>query len=669
MKTNHSSLFIFRHLPFVPLAALAVCLVVLPVRAQGNYWGQALSFDGVTNCLTIGAEPLTESWTAEFWVNRQASTNFATTLLDDGVTSLRLEQYNDTHLVGFTSYGDADYTFDYSAPVDTWVHLAFVSDMVHTYLYVNGVAQSTNEYTIPLPLREFGASDTGSGRGAFLKGAVDEIRIWNMARSAEDIQRDMFQAPTGSEPGLVICYRFDEGSGLIAHDATANHFDATLVNDPTWIASTAPFPFTYTTNGGTTITITGYTGSGGAVTIPSTINGLPVVGFGDYAFSYCYNVTNIVIPEGVVFLGSGAFFNCAGLTNVILPNSLINIGDAAFNSCWALAEIRIPMGVTHIGAAPFMGCTSLKSITVDAANPAYSSADGVLFDKNLTMLLKCPVSRSGDYVIPDGVTWISTYAFDQCSGLTSVIIPDGVINIEFGAFGGCAGLTNVTVPASVTSIANEPFVNCHHLQSIAVDANNPAYCSVDGVLFDKNHTTLIQFPGGKAGKYTVLAGVTTIIRGAFQGCSGLTTIIIPGSVTDLSWTVFLNCNNLGGVYFLGNAPSLTASTFQSGSGVTIYYLPGTSGWTAFDAISGVKPAVLWNAQVQTGDGNFGVRTNCFDFTITGTADIPIVVEACTNLASPTWTTLQSCCVTNGSIRFSDPQWTNHTTRFYHVRWP
>jgi hypothetical protein len=81
------------------------------------------------------------------------------------------------------------------------------------------------------------------------------------------------------------------------------------------------------------------------------------------------------------------------------------------------------------------------------------------------------------------------------------------------------------------------------------------------------------------------------------------------------------------------------------------------------------PAVLWNPQVQTSDGSFGVRTNRFGFNITGTTNIPIVVEACTNLTSPVWTTLQSCNLTNGSLYFSDPQWTNYPSRFYRIRSP
>jgi len=99
--------------------------------------------------------------------------------------------------------------------------------------------------------------------------------------------------------------------------------------------------------------------------------------------------------------------------------------------------------------------------------------------------------------------------------------------------------------------------------------------------------------------------------------------------------------------------------------VTVYYLPGTTGWGP--TFCG-RPTALWNPQLQTSDTSFGVGPNGFGFNITGT-NIPIVVQACTNLTSQAWVPLQSFNLTNGSVYFSDPQWTNHPARFYRLRWP
>jgi hypothetical protein len=99
---------------------------------------------------------------------------------------------------------------------------------------------------------------------------------------------------------------------------------------------------------------------------------------------------------------------------------------------------------------------------------------------------------------------------------------------------------------------------------------------------------------------------------------------------------------------------------------TVYYLPGTTGWgTTF----GGRPTVLWNPQFQTGAPTFGVQNNQFGFTVSGTTNIPIVLEATTALARPLWVNLQTCTLTNGSIYFSDPTWTNYPNRFYRIRSP
>ena len=101
--------------------------------------------------------------------------------------------------------------------------------------------------------------------------------------------------------------------------------------------------------------------------------------------------------------------------------------------------------------------------------------------------------------------------------------------------------------------------------------------------------------------------------------------------------------------------------FNGDNNATVYYLPGTTGWAS--PFAGLPP-VLWNPQVQTSGANFGVRTNRFGFNITGTSGLVVVVEACTNLANPIWSPLQTITLTGSPVYFSDPQWTNYTRRFY-----
>ncbi|NCB44312.1 MAG: leucine-rich repeat domain-containing protein, partial [Clostridia bacterium] len=122
------------------------------------------------------------------------------------------------------------------------------------------------------------------------------------------------------------------------------------------------------------------------------------------------------------------------------------------------------------------------------------------------------------------------------------------------------------------------FGGCSSLTEIIVGESNPNYSSLDGVLFNKDQTTLIQYPGGKSGAYTIQDNVTEIGNCAFSGCSSLTSVSIPDSVTFIGISAFSECSRLTAVYFKGNAPRLPIRTAFFPPSV-IYYEPGTLGWT------------------------------------------------------------------------------------------
>jgi hypothetical protein len=483
-------------------------------------------------------------------------------------------------------------------------------------------------------------------------------------------------------PSTVPCIGTASESVTFTPTDTVDYITATISVPVTVI------PFTCSTNDSTnddviTLTITGYTGPGGAVTIPDSINGLPVIGIGAESF-YRSSLTSVTISTNVTSIGVNAFAGCRSLTNVTIPDSVTSVGEGAFNVCSSLASVTIPNSLTTIEPGVFGECTALASVA-----------------------------------IPDRVTSVGENAFDDCSSLASVTIGSGVTNIGIQAFSGFNKLTSITV-----------------------DPNNPAFCSVAGVLFDKGMTTLIQFPGGWVGNYTVPNGISSIGYESFADCGNLTGVIIPNTVTNIGayafiyctsltsitipigvntlqeWTfaydasltnvtisgavaslgsqvsndlkqsggtgiqnavaslgnnVFSECTGLTSIYFSGNAPSVDGTDFGSDNSATAYYLPGTTGWADFTATTGV-PAVLWNPQAQTGDGSFGVRSNKFGFDIAGGSNLMVVVMACTNLASPVWSpvstnTLNTFIGTNGMSYFSDPQWTNYPRRYYGFSWP
>lgn len=469
--------------------------------------------------------------------------------------------------------------------------------------------------------------------------------------------------------------------------------------------------YTYTTNNGA-ITITGYTGSGGVITVPSTINGLPVTSIGNNAFSSKNTIRSVVLLPGITNLGSMAFMYCSGLTNVQLPDTLLTIGSSAFSPS-GLFHITIPKSVTSVGGLAFSYCQNLATINVAQSNQVYSSLNGVLLDRNQVKLIAFPPGKSGSYVIPNTVTNIGTFAFDTCWLLTDISIPNTVHLIESYAFESCSSLA-----------------------AINVNAANPIYQSISGVLFKKSPNWLIRHPQAKSGAYTIPTGVTSIADAAFssctavsaltipssvsqighwafhncssltrlaipdsvtsigwyafeycyglgqvtlpahlgsiadytfQYCSALTNIIIPSTITNIGSYAFLNCTKLSHIYCTGNAPvPNNSSIFTGTTSFPVYYLPGRTGW---GATYGGRPAVLWNPTPLTSAANFGVQTNRFGFTLTGTANIPFVVEASTNLTGGSWTALLTGTLTNGAIYFSDPQWANHHHRYYRIRSP
>jgi parallel beta-helix repeat protein len=219
--------------------ALVFLLAAASTQAQSSP-GTALSFDGLNGVVEIGAAPLPVPWTAEFWVNRQNALDDSAILLGGTNTMLKLEQWQYTRRVGFTQLGVADYLFNYTAPTGTWVHLAFVGS-TDTKLYVNGALQDVNLATISLPLGQIGGDMAGRYNN-HLRGTLDEVRVWNLARSQAQIQANMNRSLSVPQTNLMAYWRFNEGSGLLAHDSTGRSSNTGyLSNGVTWVSSTMPF--------------------------------------------------------------------------------------------------------------------------------------------------------------------------------------------------------------------------------------------------------------------------------------------------------------------------------------------------------------------------------------------------------------------------------------------
>lgn len=221
-------------------------------------------------------------------------------------------------------------------------------------------------------------------------------------------------------------------------------------------------------------------------------------------------VTEVTIPESMTEIKGLIFYGYDGLKKLTIHNGITSIGVWAFYDCTGLTDVTIPGSVQNIGESAFSGCTGLKDITL------------------------C-----------DGIKTIDGSAFGRCTGLTEIIIPSSVTTIGVTAFSDCTGLIQINIPVSVESIGNKPFVNCSNLNQITVDSSNQHYSSLDGVLFNKDCTELIQYPAGRIqGVYHIPKSVTKISESAFRNCQTLTCISIPENIETFGSYAFSGCTKL-----------------------------------------------------------------------------------------------------------------------------
>ena len=369
-----------------------------------------------------------------------------------------------------------------------------------------------------------------------------------------------------------------------------------------------------------------------AVVLPENITSI-----GSYAFYRCSNLATIELPEGLVSIGSDAFRGCGSLTSLLLPSTLTTIGREAFMDT-GLTTIMISAAVTSIGDSAFRNCQDLASITVDQANTYFTVADGILFDADMTTLMLCPVGRLGaSCIVPDTVTAIAPYAFQNNTNLTSVTLPNGLLSIGDGAFLDCSALGSVQLPYGLKTIGMNAFENCSSLtghivlpDSIAsIGRYAFANCSFTEITFQGNIGLLDYFVfennvdlkkvticgdiwadpnrqwwtapfDGCTSLETIIVeeGVTriaeemfayipsnvsitlpstlkTIDMYAFWCCTGLTSIVIPEGVTIIDVSVFQGCTGLTSVTIPEGVTTLERDVFDGCTNLTSINLPST----------------------------------------------------------------------------------------------
>lgn len=191
--------------------------------------------------------------------------------------------------------------------------------------------------------------------------------------------------------------------------------------------------YTYTVNIRGEVNITGYTGTGGAIEIPATIDGHPVVRIMNSVFAYSSSITSVMIPDGVTSIGNNAFYYCSSLASTTIPGSVTSIGNNAFAHCSSLTSVTIPSKITTVKDSTFYNCISLTTVS-----------------------------------LPDGLTVIEGLAFKNCASLSSIAIPDTLLTIGDSAFYGCINLSEIVIGANVTSIGEKAFWGCTSLTSVTI---------------------------------------------------------------------------------------------------------------------------------------------------------------------------------------------------------
>ncbi len=411
----------------------------------------------------------------------------------------------------------------------------------------------------------------------------------------------------------------------------------------------------------------------------------------DYApwYSYRSSIKTVTIESGVTTIGNSAFWYCRSLTSVTIPDSVSTIGYGAFDEC-----------------------SKLASINVDTNNAYYSSQNGILFNKDKTVLIQYPNGKSGAYTIPDSVTTIGNSAFYNCTALTSVEIPDSVTSIGNYAFSDCTALTSVTIGDSVMTIGGWAFANCSSLTSITIPDSvtyigeaafnwctsltsltflSPYTDITDGLYYgDLPKRTIYGYKGSSAdhaakragytfsalpGKEYIAAGMcgatvtweissdgTLTISGEGKmdsyghvswrsHSSSIKTVIIGNSVTYICWEAFEDCSSLTSVTIGNSVTSIDDYTFSNCTSLKSVVIPDSVtyiGYGAFEDCSSLTSVTIGNGV--TAIYNYAFR-GCSALT---SVTIPDSVTTIGEDAFSSCTSLTSVTIGNGvtSIGYS-----------------
>ena len=437
-----------------------------------------------------------------------------------------------------------------------------------------------------------------------------------------------------------------------------------------------------------------YTDIDSATDINSAIIQSGVTSIGDYAFSDCWNLLHIEIPDSVTSIGEGAFEFCQNLNIINIPASVTTICNYTFDSCRSLMSVKIPESVTSIGEGAFGFCDSLTSLTIpESVTSIGEAAFCESYLESLTIPTGVTTIRNNTFSgcwnlknveIPASVTSIGDCAFEYCDSLMSITIPARVSSIGELAFVECISLTSVTIPASVTQIGDYAFSNCSALSdvyyggteeqwdriSIGSDCEELTSAAIhfeaapailasgeaDGITWVLTSDGVLTISGaGAMGEYydysvpwaeyresivnvVIEPGITSIGKNSFSRCSNLESITIPEGVTSIGAYAFFNCDSLTDACIPEGVTAIGFAAFGKCSSLSSVVLPDSLtsiGEGAFEICSSLTSINIPNGVTSIGDSAFTYCTGLTNVKIpdTVTAIGRRTFNSCSSLAS------------------------------------
>ncbi len=358
----------------------------------------------------------------------------------------------------------------------------------------------------------------------------------------------LYKCPKGKK-----LYEIPEGVEVIAEQAFSNCINLTNISIPSTVESIEFWTFS------------------GCISMESITLPESVITIERRAFEGCTALKKINVPGGVTTLSEDVFLDCTSLNDVILENGIEILYLDAFRNCKSLKQINIPKSVLSLNISIHnLGMDALESINVDSENLAYKSVEGVLYEGDMTKLIKYPSAKKVSvFQVPEGVKEISADAFANSTLLTEIKLPDSLTDIGDCAFAGCSELVRVNLPDNLVSIGDVafygtkisalkipqyvseinvssksgdvfPFRGAEYLCNIEVVENNEYFTDYNGCLYTKDMTTLIACPQGKT-DVNIYKGTQIIGGAAFKECVQLQNVYIPDTITTIYSDIASNC--------------------------------------------------------------------------------------------------------------------------------